>query len=317
MGKVQETMVKIMIDRIEARRAAGEDVVAPWRKPWDPATGMPRNLISNKPYRGANVWMTMMAPFASPYWVTRNQVKKLGGSIKKAFNADGTPTMRSKRTRNGEKEYHASEPYTPILFWSFPTPEEKAEGKFPFCRYYQVWNVEQVEGIEHSRLNAEPEAVNEIEEADAILKGYSEAPEVFHGGARACYMPSSDRVNMPPKAAFDSPEAYYRALFHELAHSTGHRNRLERDGVANPIKYASHAYSEEELIAEMAATMLAGFTGVGSPEHDENSAAYLDFWLTKMAADPNLLFSAGGASQKAIDHIRGIKWEKATETAEE
>jgi antirestriction protein ArdC len=86
---------------------------------------------------------------------------------------------------------------------------------------------------------------------------------------------------------------------------------LERDGVANPASFASHAYSEEELIAEMAASMLAGFAGISSEEADENSAAYLDHWLRKLKAEPNLLVSAGGAAQKAIDHIRNIKWEVA------
>jgi antirestriction protein ArdC len=116
---------------------------------------------------------------------------------------------------------------------------------------------------------------------------------------------------MPDIAAFESSEAYYRVLFHELGHSTGHRNRLERDGVANPAAFASHAYSEEELIAEMTAAMLAGHAGIGSEEADENSAAYLDHWLRKLKAEPNLLVSAGGAAQKAVDHIRNIKWEAA------
>jgi antirestriction protein ArdC len=122
---------------------------------------------------------------------------------------------------------------------------------------------------------------------------------------------------MPDITAFESAEAYYRVLFHELGHSTGHRNRLERDGVANPAAFASHAYSEEELIAEMTAALLAGHAGIGSDEADENSAAYLDHWLRKLKAEPGLLVSAGGAAQKAVDHIRNIKWAKAEETTPE
>ena len=120
---------------------------------------------------------------------------------------------------------------------------------------------------------------------------------------------------MPNLEAFESSEAYYRVLFHELAHSTGHRNRLERDGVANPAAFASHEYSEEELIAEMGASILAGLAGISSEEADENSAAYLDHWLAKLKAEPNLLVAAGGAAQRAVDHIRNIKWAKA-ETVE-
>jgi antirestriction protein ArdC len=61
----------------------------------------------------------------------------------------------------------------------------------------------------------------------------------------------------------------------------------------------------------MGASMLAGFAGISSEEADDNSAAYLDHWLKKLKAEPNLLVTAAGAAQKAIDHIRNIKWETA------
>jgi antirestriction protein ArdC len=293
---VKETIANIMIERVEARRAAGENVVAPWRMTWDPSLGMPRNLLSGHAYRGVNVFMTLFQGYSSPFWVTRNQVKKIGGTIKK-------------------QEDGKCEPYTPILFWKFPTVEEKEEGRFAFCRFYQVWNTEQVEGIDEHVAKAfagvVTEPKNPIEEAEALVNGFTGKPEIRHGDARAYYTPTADRVSMPNLAAFETAEAYYRVLFHELTHSTGHRTRLERDGVANPAAFASHAYSEEELIAEMGAAMLAGFAGIGSEEADENSAAYLDHWLKKLKADPNILVAAGGAAQKAVDMIRGIKWAKA------
>ena len=117
---------------------------------------------------------------------------------------------------------------------------------------------------------------------------------------------------MPEMQAFESAEAYYRALFHELVHSTGHRNRLERDGIANPARFASHEYSEEELIAEMGASMLAGFSGIATPEADDNAAAYLHFWLKKLRAEPKLLEMSGRAAQKGVDLIRGTQWKKAS-----
>ncbi len=310
---VNETITKIMIERIEKRRAEGHNV-APWRMTWDPSLGMPRNLVSGHAYRGVNVFMTLFQGYATPFWITRNQVKKLGGKIKKL--TDGTMTT----LRDGT-EVPANEPYTPILFWKFPTKEEAEEGRRAFCRFYQVWNVEQVNGInlkvEEAFAGISTEPKEPIEEAEALVAGYVGAPEIRHGDARAYYTPSADRVSMPDITAFEDSEAYYRVLFHELTHSTGHRTRLEREGVANHAKFADHAYSEEELIAEMGASMLAGFAGIGSEEADENSAAYLDHWLKKLKADPNILVHAGGAAQKAIDHIRNIKWEKAEETTEE
>jgi len=290
------TITDIMIERIEARRDAGENVVAPWRMTWDPSLGMPRNLVTGHAYRGVNVFMTLFAGFESPFWITRKQVGKIGGTIKQ--DEDGKAL-----------------PYTPILFWKFPTKEEEAEGRRAFCRFYQVWNCEQVNGIndkvEEAFAGISTEPKDSIAEAEALVAGYPAGPEIKHGDSRAYYTVGNDTVSIPDISAFESSEAYYRTLFHELAHSTGHRKRLERDGIANPAKYANHEYSEEELIAEMAASMMAGHTGIATEEADENSAAYLDHWLKKLKAEPNLLVSAGGAAQRALDHIRNIKWATA------
>ena len=294
VNRVRETITNIMVERIEARRAAGENPVAPWRKTWDPTVGMPRNLISNKPYRGSNVWMTLLAGYTSPFWLTRNQMGKLDGSIK--LMEDGK-----------------AEPYTPIFFWVFPDEEKAKAGWKPFCKFYQVWNLEQVDGIEdHPNLAVKVDELREpCVEAEGLVNGYRGRPEIRHGGGRACYVPNSDEIRMPEKSAFECEEEYYRVLFHELTHSTGHRNRLAREGIANPARFASHAYSEEELVAEMGATMLAGYAGIASEEADENSAAYLDTWLKKLKAEPRMLVTAGALAAKAVDLIRGIKWGNA------
>lgn len=299
MGRVQETITKIMIDRIEARRSE-PGFVAPWRQTWDASIGMPRNLISGHGYRGVNVFMTLLSGYRSPYWVTRRQLQKIGGSVNVAAN--------------GKRE-----PYTPIVFWKFPTKEERDAGRFPFCKFYQVWNTEQLSGIEnHPKLvelreGIEGKTFDPIAECEGIVQGYSGAPEIRHGGSRACYVPSADRVEMPERVAFEDETAYYRVLFHELIHSTGHRTRLERDGVANPARFASHEYSEEELVAEMGASILASFAGISNERDEANSAAYLDHWLKKLKQNPGWLVAAGGQAQKAADLIRGIKWEKAEE----
>jgi antirestriction protein ArdC len=288
--RLNETFTRIFIEKIEARRAAGENVVAPWRKPWNPALGMDRNIQTDKPYRGSNVWMTAVQGFSSPFWGTIKQINKLGGKVKKG------------------------ESYTPIFYWWFPNAEEREAGRMPFCKFYKVWNVEQTTGLEAivaERLAGTEDGtpVNPIEAAQAIVDGWHGCPEIAHGGNRAAYHPGSDKVHMPEMQAFESAEAYYHTLYHELAHSTGHRTRLERDGVVNPARFGSHDYSEEELIAEMSAGMLAGYAGIA--HDDENSAAYLDHWLAKLKREPSWLAQAGGAAQKAVDMIRGISWEKA------
>ena len=46
------SVYEVITERIIAMLETG---TVPWQKPWKVATGMPRNLVSKKPYRGMNV----------------------------------------------------------------------------------------------------------------------------------------------------------------------------------------------------------------------------------------------------------------------
>lgn len=293
-SKVDKAFTKMFIDKIVERRANGENVTAPWRKLWNPALGQNRNLDTNHAYRGGNIFMTAIQGFTSPFWATRKQIDKMGGEINRQACGNFVP-------------------YTPIVFWNWPDAEAIEKGRFPFVQFYQVWNVDQTTGLEAltaKKLAAEVgPPVNPIEAAQAIVDGYK-GPVIEHGGPKACYSPGTDTVRMPDMQAFDNAEAYYHTIFHELTHSTGHRNRLDRGGVANPVRFASHDYSEEELIAEMGAGMLAGFAGIDTDDIIDNSATYLDHWLKKLKREPGMLSASGGQAQKAVDLIRGISWDK-------
>jgi antirestriction protein ArdC len=119
---------------------------------------------------------------------------------------------------------------------------------------------------------------------------------------------------MPCPEWFVTGEHYYGALFHELSHSTGHQTRLNRKGITDPIKFGSHAYSQEELVAEMTATFLCSECGILS-NTEENSAAYLKSWLKTLKADPSLLINAGTQAQKAFDYVLDIKYQPQRSTA--
>ncbi|MBK7800036.1 MAG: hypothetical protein IPJ53_13105 [Saprospiraceae bacterium] len=55
----------------------------------------------------------------------------------------------------------------------------------------------------------------------------------FIDSDHAYYLPSKDFINMPMLEQFQSSFAYCACLFHELAHSTGHKSRLNREGIVN------------------------------------------------------------------------------------
>lgn len=258
-----------------------ENGVVPWRKPWKGGAGsFPQNMASKKQYRGINVLLLMMEDYDSPNWVTYKQARSQGGHVKK-----------------GEKG-------TRIVFWKFLEKEDK-EGekkKIPMARSYTVFNTEQCEDLEEEDKETEHVIVGP-EAAQNLVDAWSEKPEVRHGGGRAYYIPTSDLVRMPNRQRFDDQNEYYSTLFHEFVHSTGHTDRLSREGVTKTAMFGSHEYSKEELVAEMGAAFLSAKTGINNTLN--NSAAYIKGWLIKLQSDKRLLLSAASQAQKATDYITG------------
>ena len=107
---------------------------------------------------------------------------------------------------------------------------------------------------------------------------------------------------MPKPERFESGEAFYSTLFHELTHSTGHPSRLNRKGITETVEFGSRTYSQEELVAEMGAAFLCGETGILDTQIDQ-SAAYVDGWLRSFRNDHKLVVTAAAQAQKAADYI--------------
>ena len=59
-----------------------ESGVVPWPRPWT-STGLPRNLVSKKPYRGVNHFLLSASMYVSPFWLTMRQANELGGHVRK------------------------------------------------------------------------------------------------------------------------------------------------------------------------------------------------------------------------------------------
>jgi len=288
-GNVYEIITERIMEKLEAG-------TVPWHKPWTAAGGAPSNLVSGKEYRGVNVFLLACEDFASPYWVTFKQAKQLGGTVRK-----------------GERS-------TPVVFWKWinRTSDNSDTGEtetkqIPLLRYYSVFNVEQCDGITHKRLKVqaeEPAPFNPIEAAEAIVANYPAPPPISHDGrGSAYYRPTNDSIHMPKQETFCSEEHYYATLFHEMAHSSGHESRLARPGVTSPIRYGSHPYSQEELVAEMGSAFLLAEAGIDSEGLVENSAAYIESWLKALKNDKKLLVMAAAQAQKAADRILGRDFE--------
>jgi antirestriction protein ArdC len=267
---------QVVTDRILESLSSG---VVTWRKPWVTAT--PKNLVSGKDYRGVNVLLLGASSFESSYWLTFNQARILGGTVKK-----------------GERG-------TPVVFWKISEDKDdhdEPEKRF-VLRYFTVFNVAQCQGIQTPPV-IDSRAFDPIERCERIVAGFAKGPRVEHGGSSACYLPALDLIKMPRREAFTSSPEYYSTLFHELIHSTGAAHRLARKGVADRTGFASHAYSQEELIAECGAAFLCAEAGISNRTLD-NSAAYIASWAKVLKSDPRLVVHAAAQAGKAADLIQG------------
>ncbi len=275
-SNVYQTITDRIIDSLKAG-------VVPWQRPWRSPGEYPRSLASGKKYRGINAFILSTAEYASPYWLTYRQVRDRDGHV-----------------RRGETGY-------PCVYWNWTEKEDAETGKKikrPFLKRYTVFNVEQCEGIPCPAPLAPPQEHRPIEACEALVAGMPNRPDIRHGGSVAAYSPVSDRIQMPPMESFDSPEAYYAVLYHELTHSTGHVSRLARSEIADNIGFDADPYSREELVAEMGSAFLCGHTGIEKTVLD-NSASYIDSWLGRLSGDSRLVVTAGAQAQKAADYILG------------
>jgi len=107
---------------------------------------------------------------------------------------------------------------------------------------------------------------------------------------------------MVPLRHFESPEEYYSTFFHELVNATGHQSRLNRPGIkVHMTERKSYTYSKEELIAELGASFLCGISGIDTTPVLENSAAYLNGWLSVLKKDMKFILEVAKEAQKAVD----------------
>ena len=280
-------------DRITDRiTALLEQGTVPWHKPWTAKTGFPRNFVSQRPYRGINVFLLHAMSYESPLWLTFRQASALGGSVKK-----------------GEKA-------CPVVFWKQLAVENKQSGetdKIPMLRYYHVFNVSQCDGLKTNSAPVQP-AENAISKPEDIVANMPQPPVIKNGMTKAYYSPREDCVGLPARERFERAEDYYSTIFHELIHSTGHEKRLNRTTLAEHNGFGSDPYCKEELIAEMGAAFICGQVEIAERTID-SSAAYIKGWLEKLQHDKMLIVQAAAQAQKAADFILGKSFVESPEVA--
>ena len=284
----QPSLYSQVTDKIIAELEQG---IVPWMQPWgngegSVGLGLPRNARTSKTYSGINIlllWSAIMqGGYASQQWLTFKQALEFGGCVRK-----------------GEKGW------TVCYADSFIPKDEKERASkdggdpqaVPFLKRYTVFNVAQCDGLPEDiySLPAQADERELVPRAEALIAATGASFQI--GGEIACYVPKLDAICVPFQTAFHDQINYYRTVFHELGHWTGHPSRLARELT---VKFASDGYAREELVAELATAFVCASLGiVPTVRH----ADYIGNWLQVLKEDSRAIFKAASMASKACDYI--------------
>ncbi len=313
-------LTELMIRRIE-------HLETDWQKPWitDLAHGLPRNLRGT-PYRAGNILMLLflsgIAGYQTPIFMTFRQAKEEGLNILK-----------------GSLSF-------PVYFWKICIRHKEIRRKIdleeyrqlskearkqyeviPIIRYYSVFNLDQTDMQEkqpdrYAALTARAERKDYsdgmvCEPIDRMVEQQSWlCPIELRYGDRAYYSRLHDRIVCPLKEQFPKGEDFYGTLLHEIAHSTGHAERLNR---TMGTSFGDEEYAREELVAELTSALCGAMIGFATTPREEN-AAYLKGWLSQLRREPAYLFDilvdVNRAARMIFDHLEPGADEIADEETE-
>ena len=274
-------------------RGAGD-----FRLPWHRSAGSiirPVNIASKKAYRGVNVvalWAyAEESGYSSGIWGTYRQWAETGAQVRKGEKAAFVVFYKELEFA-AETETGDADTITRL-----------------FARATPVFAAEQVDGYQPSVIDAPPTTtvITPLEQAEAFVT--ATGANIVHGGSRACYVPRTDNIHMPPRDVFiGSPtstpaEAYYSTLLHELTHWTSAPSRCNRE---LGKRFGDQGYAIEELVAELGAAFLCADLGI-TDEPRADHAQYLAAWLSVLKADKKAIFTAASKASEATTFLTAFQ----------
>lgn len=272
-----------------------EKGVRPWLKPWNAehsAGRVSRPLRgTGEPYKGINVIMLWgeaeLKGYTCPMWLTYRQAQELGGQVRRGETGSAVVYAdRMKRSKENEQG-------------------DILDYEIPFLKAYTVFNCEQIDSLPegyYARTN--PPLLNLARLDDAERFASNTGASIQHGGNRAYYSITEDRVQLPPFQFFRDAEGYYGTLLHELTHWTRHERRLNRD--FGRKRWGDEGYAAEELVAELGAAFLCADLHIVAEPRDDHSS-YIDHWLRVMKGDNRAIFTAAAHAQRAADYLHSLQ----------
>ena len=281
-----------------------EKGVVPWHKPWGGSFLGCISHANGKPYSLLNQYLLGQR---TGEWLTFEQIQAEGGKIKKGEKASMVVfySFIEQQTKKVQITEGTDANGNPIEIEDTFVISKSVR---PILRSYNVWHIDQCEGIAPKYTKEELEQHHQpIVEAEQVIAGYAEQePHLTIRTERidrAFYSPCEDKVIVPQLQQYGQVEEYYSTFFHELTHSTGHETRLNREGVAKVTFFGDTEYSKEELVAEIGSAFLCQSIGMDCKKAFKNSAAYIQSWLRALKNDNRMIVAAAAKAEKAAEYI--------------
>lgn len=307
--KALDLFASMMIEKIQS--LTGKDG---WRKPWftDGALSWPKNL-SGREYNGMNAMMLLMLceknGYKIPRFCTFDCVQRLNG--KDGGNEQREEEKLRVSILKGEKSF-------PVMLTTFTCIHKETKEKIHFDDYkrlsdeekerynvYPKMQVFRVFNVEQTNLReARPELWAKLEQECAPQEAkeqgerfsFEPVDTMIENDLWICpirptrqdnayYSLSRDEIVVPEKEQFKDGESFYGTLFHEMTHSTGKKDALDR---IKPSAFGSDEYAREELVAELGSALVAQRYGM-SKHLKEDSASYLKSWLDSLRESPQFI----------------------------
>lgn len=260
----------------------------------------PNNPITEKEYKGSNNIRLLLSSvkqgFEDPRWMTYTQAKQNKLQVKKGEKATSVYYYQLTDKKTGKN-------FNPETIKSMQEEEKNdylKKNVYFLTKKYNVFNGEQIDGIEKYKKNTQIDLSKRNEILEKILND-SEAKIHYDQTDKAFYNLKKDEIHLPERESFNNIESLYSVALHEMAHSTGHEKRLNRDmtGV-----FGDKEYAKEELIAEFSSIFMQQETNLKIDDKQlENNAAYIKSWNSVLKENPEFLFEAIKEAQKVNNYI--------------
>ena len=317
--KAIDKFCSLMIERMQSMKASD------WRQGWTNGKGtmlgMPQNL-SGRNYSGTNSFFlqmdTAMNAYRTPVYMTFMQAQKENLRIKKG--AQSMPVIYWDLNIKDERGKRVAE----TDYKQMSRGEQNKCEVRPFLRAFSVFNVDQtnLEEVNKEKYDAivdrfkgpqlrDTQGMYENRALDRMFERQEwicrvQNDRIVDG---AYYSPARDMVIIPMKEQFNIGKnaeeifkdgmEYYSSALHEMTHSTGTANRLNRDKGA---KFGDAKYAKEELVAELTAAMVGNTLGFDKRVLN-NNAAYMDGWINALREEPKFIVSVMADVNKASKMI--------------